>query len=147
MGWWGSDLLAGDPPMDSLGYLGDVIDDPNLYPLNFTDAEAATVRAKLEALGDSVLRHPILGKAEHLPVVAGAFLATGAVMSDTFKASAITAAQNDYYGGPDWNDGGVGRAATMADLIEKIKAHEPGSRVEIVHKGLFQTIEEGESSS
>jgi hypothetical protein len=33
-------------------------------------------------------------------------------------------------------DGGVGRAATMADLIEKIKGHEPGSR-----------IEEGESSS
>lgn len=148
MGWWDSNILGGDPPLDVLGWLSDAIGGEKLYPLRFDAEQTAIIRAKLEALPDYIITDGVtgsgrLGSDESLPVVAAAFMAVGAAMSPKFKSEALRATRDDYYGGPDWKDGGVSRAAVMAKHAELIEAHEPGKCVDIEQKGLFEKMAEG----
>ena len=140
MGWWGPGLLEGDPPMDTLCFLGDHIGIEDLYPLDFDDSAAAQVRSALEGLGESVLEDPNLNNSEALPVVAATYLQSGAAMPEKVKVAALVAIRKDAFGGDGWRDGGAERKAVMAWLEAAVLAHEPGKRVDIESRGLLETV-------
>lgn len=142
MGWWHYNILGGDPPLDTLGELADAIGVKTLYPLKFNARQTANIRAKLEAMSDDDLTRGGLGSDEALPVVAAVFLTVGAAMTPFFKTQALRATRDDVFGGPDWNDGGVGRDAVMDNHYKLIEAHEPGKCVDIEQKGLFEVFNE-----
>ena len=142
MGWWHHGILGGDAPMDTLGFLGDRIgmNERMLYPLNMTDKRAATVRRKLEAVGDGFLTEADLGNDEALPVLAAVFLHAGAAIPDILKARMLEAVHKDVFGGPEWGDGENDRKAVMDALAAALEAHVPGKRHDIENKGLFEAM-------
>jgi hypothetical protein len=122
-----------------------------LYPLKFDNRKAARVRVALRRVGDNLLNDEELGRAERLPVVAAAFLASGAAMSERFRAAALNAARNDVYADlkltligvlPEFlhGSGRKLRAQTMHELIIAIERHRPGRRMKIAHRGVCETL-------
>ncbi len=128
--------------MDTLSYIGGLIGEHALYPLDFGDRRAARIRAKLEGVGEAPLQMLTSERfvfeqgppEETLPVLACVYLASGADMPDALRALAIEACRNDPVSAPTtvWSSGRLGwpeRRAYMDALASLIDRHVPGDRV------------------
>lgn len=146
MGTWSADILGGDHPMDVLGLLADLIgyehDDAGLYPLEFNADEVKGVRFLLESHEAAILSHK--WNTPDLPVLAAAYLATGAVMPEAVREGALQACRVEADELRTTNADGWSkpeeRIAVLENHMKLIEQHEPGKITPIQHKGLFETL-------
>lgn len=156
MGAWGVGVLQGDTPLDILYCIGEMLDESNLYPMEFSPRRSAMLVQKLEkrqheiavALTNDQFRNSYTrnGDRDTLPVLAALVMAVGAPMSDALRETAIKAAEENAENAEvdGWVDP-VERATAMTGFANLIRAYQTGQRVPIqqMNKGLFETIAGG----
>lgn len=151
MGWWGTNVMEGDPPMDAecdiLDFLGDIhaertdgekIDDDGqaqLVQLLKEEGVASDVLARLKGMdGDEDdLRIAI-------QVLGEILICNGFPMPDDLRAAAIQAAKDD-----DWASEDDERRESMEAYAKRVADYN-GVAVEPVSRGLFDVIDEALSA-
>ncbi|AXV09955.1 hypothetical protein DVS28_b0185 (plasmid) [Euzebya pacifica] len=145
MGWWSTDLMGGDAPMDIHGWWTDKagLDFDDLpYPGRAlttaqADAVAAVLPADLDAAKATLSRWETHGPdpvARHLLGIV--WMQTGRPMPDDIKAHVVSLNDTDlaaWHGDPD-------REAALDAFADTVNAYTGGQRMEFTSKGLFAAI-------
>ena len=145
MGWWSTDLMGGDAPLDIHGWWTDkagLVGDTLPYPGQaLTDAQAAAVAAVLPADLDAAkaaiarweTRRPDPVARQVLGIV---WMQTGRPMPDDIKAFVLSLNDNDlaaWHGDPD-------RERRLAAFAGAVNAYTGGQRMEFGSKGLLSAV-------
>lgn len=134
MGWWSTDILGGDPPLDALCEIEHIVGIEDLYPLDMWDDNQ---RAQLPALINEH-RSELLTYAASDTVagqVVGVFLlAAGASLDDNERTIICDAARND-----EWARENVDRAHAVTALGTAVENYD-GTPTVWHQAGLFETI-------
>ena len=153
MGWWSTDILGGDQPLDDVwdyekyaglkGYAKDGGEDEVIYPL---EAMTDYVKAKVkEAFNRDPMAWLAIAKdtsddpdyqAISAQVGAVIALAVGADMTDMYKHEALHLIVQD-----EWAKEDDRRQASVGELMKAIREYK-GKPTVINSKGLFQVIAE-----
>lgn len=134
MGWWSEAVMGGDSPLDWEGDISDYIgghfdaDEGHIFTREQLESNLVDVVKRIETSGTDVK----IG----LQVLGVLILKTGAQMPDEVRDKIVKAAEEDDWAAEDDRN----RKAHMRDLIEKIKAHEPGSKSEVPAPSLLDQM-------
>lgn len=157
MGWWSTDVLGGDPPLDILANLEQVLglEAENgsggvLYPLDQLDpAQRDKARAAFEAQPDAFVSYNFLAEQISggyqpdywiaVQVMASVAMAVGARMGDNLKALALRAADQDPWMADQPGD--FERAESIQAYRQAVSDYT-GTPVVLRHTGLFEAIAE-----
>lgn len=157
MGWWATDVLGGDAPLDVLANLERVLgleaEDGSgsaLYPLDQLDpAQRDKARVAFEAQPDAFVSYNFLAEQISggyqpdywiaVQVMATVVMAVGARMSDHLKALALRAADNDPWLANQPDD--FERAESIQAYRQAVSDYV-GTPVVLGHQGLFEVIAE-----
>ena len=158
MGWFDAGIMGGDPPMDVLGSLSDIIlvvaddyeeVDPNeydtfmLYPIGNWDDKRAKLIAKsvrenwdkIEKLLEEYEKEDRKRDNIAIQVVATVIMASGAAFPRGFKEVARTAGRND-----EWASRDECRKERIQEYIQAITDYKAGNRVVLTSTGLFEKM-------
>jgi hypothetical protein len=151
MGWWGTNVMEGDTPMDSECDINDVIGDIHAEKTNgerfdpYEDGGEEIVQAvlKQEGSAERILASIIANTTEgdeyrhiSLQVLGEMIVCYGGLMPDSVRAAAIKGAEDD-----EWAACDEERKQSMNVYIERIRKYD-GTALEPVSQGLFGKIEE-----
>jgi hypothetical protein len=140
MGWWSTDVLGGDPPLDMLGVIEDQLGVSDLYPLAaLSEAQRTELVAVLDPRTVDALVVELAGAAGDngigLQVLAAVVMAAGAAMGETLREAALRAARDD-----EWASEDEERRESMDDLAKAAREYQDGEPVVLAHTGLFEKI-------
>jgi len=148
MGWWSHTIMGGDTPLDYVGFLADELDveydgdygEGSFHGYRFTRdvLEAPGVHGKIKAAHENCYNDVVFGE-----VVGAVYLWAGAAIPAPVKKGILTCAKAELEDCESRKTGFLRpdeRAGYLRDLIEKIEAHKPGERVELVEEGLFENM-------
>lgn len=145
MGWWSTDLMGGDAPMDIHGWWTDkagLAGDDLPYPGRaFTAAQADAVAAVLPADLDAAkaaiapweTRQPDPVARQVLGIV---WMQTGRPMPDDIKAYVVSLNDTDL---ADWH-GDPDREAVLAGFADTVNGYAGGQRMRFDSKGLLTAV-------
>jgi hypothetical protein len=141
MGWWSTDIMGGDTPLDF---------ESELYhhagvkqfdeDCNSPDLTAEDIARALPAyLSEVAEKYEIAeDRPVALQVLAYFMMKTGCPISEELKARFHQAADDD-----EWASEDEERFRVMQEFKAALDSHQPGQSLTLPTKGLFQTIFEG----
>jgi hypothetical protein len=139
MGWWSTDILGGDTPLDCLGIYEAKAGVPDIYPLETLPPEkAATLRKNIEADDMAWLRLADDMHCEHsVAVQVGALIAmtVGARLSAEYRLAAISAILED-----EWAAEGEPARVRTINGFAKALARYTGTPTRIHSRSLFEAM-------
>ena len=139
MGWWSTDILGGDTPLDCLGIYEEKAGVPDIYPLETLAPEKAdALRKHIEADDMAWLRLADAMYQEHsVAVQVGTLIAmtVGARLGPKYKAAAIPAILED-----EWAAEGETARVRTINGFAKALARYTGTPTRIHSRGLFEAM-------
>jgi hypothetical protein len=139
MGWWSTDILGGDTPLDCLGFYEEKTGVPDIYPLEqLTPEKADALRKHIEADDMAWLRLADETYCEHsVAVQVGALLAmtVGAKLGNEYKLAAIPVILDDEWAG----EGEPARVRTINGFAKTLTGYV-GMPTPIPSRGLFEAM-------
>ena len=135
MGWWSTDILGGDTPLDFLYEIGQMVDSEDLY----TERDIDGVKEKLEGLIPCIDKGTVFEEDEYefyigYQVLAVKMLEYGVKLPEKTKKALI-----HYINEDEWAKEDEERKETIENLISAIKNHD-GEKLEIRSRGLFEVM-------
>jgi len=160
MGWFGYDVMGGDPPMDVLGTIAGILkvpndeamegkEDPNdyggymLYPLGRISKEhgkriAKALKKNWHKIETEYKKYEEKDEEYYhifFQVLAVLIMASGATFPRGFRDKCNTAARND-----EWANREPERRKEMNKLIDAVADYKTGNQTFLEHEGLFEKI-------
>jgi hypothetical protein len=136
MGWWSTDVLGGDPPLDAICVIEDKVGMGNLYPPASLSADERSALAKvLTEEVSSELFDEFTVDFVSIQVLGVMIMASGGEMTDRVRAGVINAAGED-----EWAKEDSERRAVMDQLTEAVSGYSSGVPTDTAHQGLFEVI-------
>jgi hypothetical protein len=136
MGWWDCGVLGGDPPLDAIADIEEVLGIEDLYPVGSIEDRDA-VAARFGELGLGVVCDTVAGRGDRhvaTQVVTVVAMAVGAPLGD-FAQRARDAAESD-----PWAAQEPERRQVMDALVAAIDAYD-GTPSVVPSPGLFDVID------
>ena len=132
MGWWSSDIMGGDTPLDCKSILYEIVgvdqfSNKKLKASHFSTEAITQYLEKSEEIDDTI-NYQVLGVL---------MMGAKAPIDESLKTSIIDACENDEWGNEDEE-----RKSKLNEFIDQLKKYDGTSQVIIKSKGLFQTIAE-----
>jgi hypothetical protein len=132
MGWWSTDIMGGDTPLDYRYNIYEMVGISDYY-----DVSREVKKEKLKSLIPLIENETIFKDDDYIPVIGFQVLAVELMdnevsISDKAKKVLIRNIKKD-----DWND--KERIKTINALVDKVKNYT-GERIIVKSKGLFEVI-------
>jgi hypothetical protein len=132
MGWWSTDIMGGDTPLDYRCEIYEMVGISDYY-----DVSREVKKEKLKSLIPLIENETIFKDDDYIPVIGFQVLAVELMdnevsISDKAKKVLIRNIKKD-----DWND--KERIKTINALVDKVKNYT-GERIIVKSKGLFEVI-------
>jgi hypothetical protein len=138
MGWFGTDVMGGDTPMDHLDTIGDIIKVEDLYPLSMIENKtkvAMQLARHQPKLMKNIKTFTGWDRQIATQVLAALHMAVGASFPRGLRVSAIAAAEND-----EWAQEDQGRSADMNDFADMVRNYDNKTPTLVNHEGLLSKM-------
>lgn len=142
MGWWATDILGGDTPLDYVCAIEDILGVEDLYPYSRLAGRAGDLRARLDGGGLEQIFTSLISRVGDgwdrsvaTQVTAGLVMAVGAQLPEPYKAAAVVAGQRDEWAAEDSE-----RKASIDAYLAALAEYAPPAPTVLTTTGLFEKI-------
>jgi hypothetical protein len=135
MGWWSATIMGGDAPLDWQGSICGVLG----VEFNYITGKYGYTRARLEKNMTKILAKIAKDKYDAYigyQVLGVMVLETGAKISKVTRDKILAAAEADVWA----KEGDKARQKYIAEFVEAIKAHKPGTLKKLPYQGLLSSL-------
>ena len=142
MGWWSTDILGGDTPLDWEDEFYEMANVEKWQEKTKSNIPKEVIELHQKSFSDLLDSTGYSGEGEiGYQVLAVMMMRVGASIDPVIKAKMVTAALGD-----EWAKDDSEREETMQGLVKALSQYKSGTPILIKSKGLFQVMAENLSS-
>jgi hypothetical protein len=142
MGWWSTDILGGDTPLDWEDEFYEIANVEKWGEDVKNNIPREVIEQYQQSFSDLLDSTDYSGEAEiGYQVLAVMMMEVGASIDPIIKAKMVSAALSD-----EWANNDTEREETMQGLVKALSQYKPGTPILIKSRGLFQVMAENLSS-